>query len=162
MRASRTMALVRIAVAIMFLAFAEYKLAGWEFAHGGYAKYVGDFVAHSAVNFWKPFLQATLKHPTLSGYGVAVFELVIGLTMLLGWRVRIFATLGAFFMLNLLFCTWNAPGPQPPTGWWHYLGNEIDNLGMIFVFLLFVAHDAGKVWGLDASAPKPPARAAAR
>ena len=159
MRASRTMALVRIAVAIMFLSFAEYKIAGWEFAHGGYAKYVGDFVEHSAVNFWKPFLRLTLAHGTLSGYAVAATELLIGLSMLFGYKVRVFAAIGALFMLNLLFCTWNAPGPQPPSGWWHYLGNEIDNLGMIFLFLLFFAHDAGKVWGMDARGPR---RAAAK
>jgi uncharacterized membrane protein YphA (DoxX/SURF4 family) len=151
MRASRTMALVRIAVAIMFLFFAEYKLVGWEFGHGGYAKYVGDYIEHTAVSFWKPFLRLTLTHPVISGYAVAVTELLIGLSMLLGYKVRIFSVVGALFMLNLLLCTWNAPGPGM---WWRYLGNEIDNLGMFFLFLLFFEHDAGKVWGMDARGPR--------
>lgn len=154
-RASRTMALVRIAVAIMFLFFAEYKLAGREFAHGGYAKYVSGYLENTAVGFYKPFLRLTLTHPTLSGYAVAVAESLIGLSLLLGWRVRIFSVVGALFMLNLLLCTWNAPGPG---AWWRYLGNEIDNLAMFFLFLLFFAHRAGEVWGMDGRSQ--PARAA--
>ena len=149
------MAVVRIAVGIMFLFFAEYKLASPEFAHGGYAKYVGNYVETSAVSFYKPFLRLTLQHPVASGYGVAVAELLIGLAMVFGYRVRIFSVVGALFMLNLLLCTWNAPGPG---AYWRYLGNEIDNLSMFFLFLLFFVHRAGEVWGFDGRRPLRAAR----
>ena len=151
MRASKAMAVVRVAVGIMFLFFAEYKLASPAFAHGGYAKYVGNFVETSAVSFYKPFLLLTLQHPVVSGYGVAVAELLIGLAMVLGYRVRIFSVVGALFMFNLLLCTWNAPGPG---AYWRYLGNEIDNLSMFFLFVLFFVHRAGDVWGLDGRRPQ--------
>src|SRR2546423_2266469 len=146
MRASKAMALVRMAVGIMFLFFAEYKFASPEFAHGGYAKYVANYVDASAVSFYKLFLRLTLRHPVVSGYAVAVAELLIGLSMLLGYKVRVFSLAGALFMLNLLLCTWNAPGPG---AYWRYLGNEIDNLAMFFLFVLFFVHRAGEVWGLD-------------
>ena len=146
MRASRAMALVRVAIGIMFLFFAEYKLASPEFAHNGYAKYVGDYVATSAASFYKPFLRLTLQHAVLSGYAVAVTELAIGLALVFGYQVRIFSVVGALFMLNLLLCTWNAPGPG---AYWRYLGNEIDNLAMFFLFVLFFVHRAGEVWGFD-------------
>jgi uncharacterized membrane protein YphA (DoxX/SURF4 family) len=149
------MALVRMAVGVMFLFFAEYKLASPGFAHGGYAKYVGNYLDTSAVSFYQPFLRLTLQHPVISGYAVATAELLIGLAMVLGYQVRIFSVMGALFMLNLLLCTWNAPGPG---AYWRYLGNEIDNLGMFFLFVLFFAHRAGDVWGLDARSPMRSAR----
>lgn len=156
MRASRVMAVVRVAIGIMFLFFAEYKLVHPEFAHGGYAKYVTAYVESSAVSFYKPFLQLTLQHPIISGYAVAVAELLIGLSLVLGLWVRAFAVVGGLFMFNLLLCTWNAPGPG---AYWRYLGNEISSLGFLFLFLLFFVHRAGEVWGLDGRRPRKAAAA---
>ena len=85
---SVTMAVARIVVGVMFLFFAQYKLMGHDFAHGGYAKYVTGYVQESAVPAYKPFLRATLKYPTASGYAVGVAELLIGLSMVLGFWVR--------------------------------------------------------------------------
>ena len=91
---SVTMAVARIVVGIMFLFFAQYKLLGREFAHGGYEKYVTGYVQESAVSVYKPFLRATLKYPVASAYAVAVAELLIGLSMVLGFWVRPFAHCG--------------------------------------------------------------------
>ena len=38
------LALVRIAVGVIFLFFAEYKIVGSEFVHGGFQKYITTFV----------------------------------------------------------------------------------------------------------------------
>ena len=46
---SASMAVARIVVGIMFLFFAQYKLMGRDFAHGGYEKYVTGYVQESAV-----------------------------------------------------------------------------------------------------------------
>lgn len=143
---STSMALARIVVGIMFLFFAQYKLMGLDFAHGGYAKYVSGYEQVTAVGFYKPFLRATLHHPVVSGYAVGVAELLIGLSMLLGFWVRPFAVVGALFMLNLLLCTWVLPAGSPP---WKYLGNELDNISLLLLFVLFFAHDAGRTLGLD-------------
>ncbi|HEX4604108.1 MAG TPA: DoxX family membrane protein [Candidatus Angelobacter sp.] len=143
---SITMAVARIVVGIMFLFFAQYKLLGRDFAHGGYEKYVTGFVQESAVSVYKPFLRATLKYPVASAYAVAVAELLIGLSMVLGFLVRPFAMLGALFMLNLLFSTWVLPHGVPI---WRYFGNELDNIGLLLLFLLFFAHNAGQTFGLD-------------
>jgi uncharacterized membrane protein YphA (DoxX/SURF4 family) len=143
---SISMALARIVVGIMFLFFAQYKLMGRDFAHGGYEKYVSGYEQVTAVSAYKPFLRATLQHPVASGYAVGVAELLIGLSMLLGFWVRPFAVMGALFMLNLLFCTWVLPAGSPP---WQYFGRELDNIGLLLLFVLFFAHNAGKTWGLD-------------
>src|SRR5215813_5726451 len=110
---SVTMGVARIVVGIMFLFFAQYKPLGRDFAHGGYEKYVTGYVQESAVSVYKPFLRATLKYPVASAYAVAVAELLIGLSMLLGFWVRPFAIVGALFMLNLLLCTWVLPPGSP-------------------------------------------------
>ena len=140
------MAVARIVVGIMFLFFAEYKLVGHEFAHGGYEKYVSGFVQATCVSFYKPFLLQTLKHPVASGYAVAVAELLIGLSMLFGYLVRPFAILGALFMLNLTLASWNLPAGTPA---WRYFGNELDNIPLMMLFVLFAVHNAGARLGLD-------------
>ncbi|HEY1528339.1 MAG TPA: DoxX family membrane protein [Candidatus Angelobacter sp.] len=130
----------------MFLFFAQYKLMGREFAHGGYEHTVSGYEQVTAVGFYKPFLRATLAHPVASGYAVGVAELLIGLSMVLGFWVRPFAIAGALFMFNLLLSTWVLPHGSAP---WKYFGNELDNIGFLLLFLLFFAHNAGQTLGLD-------------
>ena len=143
---SVTMAVARIIVGIMFLFFAQYKLMGHDFAHGGYQKYVTGYVQESAISAYKPFLRETLKYPVASAYGVGVAELLIGLSMVPGFWVRLFAIVGALFMFNLLLSTWVLPQGVPA---WRYFGNELDNIGLLLLFLIFFAHNAGQTCGLD-------------
>jgi uncharacterized membrane protein YphA (DoxX/SURF4 family) len=147
---SRTMAVARIIVGILFLFFAQYKLMQPEFAHGGYQKYVTGYIDQTAVNLYKPFLRLTLTHPVISGYAVGVAELLIGLSMLLGLWVRPFSIVGALFMFNLILSTWCLP---PGTAPWKYLGNQLEGISLLLLFLLFFAHRAGTTLGLD-KAPK--------
>jgi len=144
--ASITMAVARIVVGIMFLFFAQYKLMGREFAHGGYEHTVSGYEQVTAVGIYKPFLRATLRHPVASGYAVGVAEMLIGLSMVLGFWVRPFAVAGALFMFNLLLSTWVLPHGSPA---WKYFGNELDNISFLLLFLLFFAHNAGQTLGLD-------------
>ncbi len=140
------MALARIAVGLMFILFAQYKILHRDFAHGGYEKYVSGYLQQSCVSFYKPVLSATLRHPVLSGYAVAVAELLIGLSMMVGWWVRPFSVFGALFMLNLVFATWNLP---PGTPIWRYAGNELEHIPLLLLFVIFWAHDAGQTLGMD-------------
>ncbi|MGH9570232.1 MAG: DoxX family membrane protein [Candidatus Angelobacter sp.] len=87
-----------------------------------------------------------LQHPYISGYGTGIVELLIGLSMVVGFRVRIFSIIGALYMLNLTFATWNLPAGTPA---WRYIGNELDHIPLLLLFLVFLAHNAGKTWGLD-------------
>src|SRR5689334_22081696 len=134
---SVAMAIARIVVGMKFLFFAQYKLMGRDFAHGGYEHYVTGYEQVTAVGIYMPFLRATLHHPTASAYAVGVAELLIGLSMVLGFWVRPFAIVGGLFMCNLLLCTWVLP-PGSPT--WRYFGNELDNIGLLLLFILFYAH----------------------
>src|SRR5437588_1924509 len=69
---SMAMAIARILVGVMFLFFAQYKLMGHDFAHGGYEHYVTGWVDATAVSFYNPFLRSTLQHPIASGYGLGL------------------------------------------------------------------------------------------
>ena len=142
------MAFTRIAVGIMFLFFAQYKLIHRDFAHGGYEKYVHSYVQESSVNFYKPVLNKTLQHPVIVGYTVGVMELLVGLSMVLGWWTKTFSVVGALFMLNLTLATWRLP---PGSASWMYFGRQLDHIPLILLFIIFIAHDAGKSLGLDGS-----------
>ena len=144
---SYAMSMARIVVGIMFLFLGQYKVMHSEFAHGGYQKYVGEYAQESAVGLYRPFLRFTLRHPVASGYAVGVAELLIGFSMLLGLWVRPFSVVGALFMINLALCTWwRVP---PGSAYWKYFGNELDNLGLLFLFVIFFAHNAGQTLGID-------------
>ena len=132
----------------MFLFFAQYKLMHKDFAHSGYQKTVSGWVDTTCVRFYKPFLRATLHYPVASGYAVGVAELLIGISMVLGFWVRPFSLVGALFMLNLLLSTWNLP---PGTPAWRYLGAQLDNISLLLLFLIFFSHRAGATLGLDQS-----------
>jgi uncharacterized membrane protein YphA (DoxX/SURF4 family) len=143
---STTLALARVAVGLMFVMFAQYKLVHTDFAREGYQKWVSGWVQESCVSFYKPFLRETLLHPKLWAYATAVVELLIGISMVIGFAVRPFSIVGALFMLNLTLATWNLPQGTPA---WRYVGNELDHIPLLLLFLVFFAHGAGETWGLD-------------
>src|SRR5277367_22863 len=112
---SRTIAGVRIATSVFFLLFGEYKVAGPEFAHGGFQTYLQDFIANSAVSFYRPVLaDLILPHAVFFGYVVGIAELLIGISLLIGLWVRPASILGILFLVNLLLSTWWGPGHPAP------------------------------------------------
>lgn len=141
------MGLARIAVGVMFLFFAQYKLLHKDFAHGGFEGWVKPWAETNSLHFYRPVLQFTLKHPVFFGYATGVVELLIGLSMLIGWWVRPFSIIGALFMLNLTFATWYSPQPGSP--YWKYLGAELDHIPLLLLFIIFAAHKAGETLGLE-------------
>jgi len=146
--ASRTIAVVRMATSVFFLLFGEYKVAGPAFAHGGFQSYLQDFIANSAVSFYRPVLaHLILPHAVFFGYVVGVVELLIGVSLLIGLWVRPASVLGILFLLNMLLATWWSPGHGAPV--WRYFGAELDHLPLLLLFIIFFAADAGRVWGLD-------------
>src|SRR5947209_18152827 len=110
--ARRVLALVRVAVGVMFLFFAEYKIVGSEFVHGGFQKYISSYVdQHQAVSWVQTMLTRwVIPHPFLWARIVAWSELLIGLSLVLGWFVRLSSLGGLVFMLAMTFSTWYAPG----------------------------------------------------
>ena len=145
---SKTIAVVRMATSVFFLLFGEYKVAGPEFAHGGFQTYLQDYIANSVVSFYRPVLSGlVLPHAVFFGYVVGIVELLIGLSLLLGLWVRAGCILGIAFLVNMVLATWRAPGHGVPA--WRYFGAELDHLPLLLLLIVFYAADAGRTWGLD-------------
>ena len=145
---SKAVAGARVATGVLFLFFCEYKLAGPGFAHGGFQGYLQTYIDGTAVSFYRPVLaHLVLPHAVFLGYTVGVLETFIGLSLLLGLWVRPASALGALFMLNLALATWWEPGHGAPL--WRYFGAELNTLPLLLLFIIFLATDAGTVWGLD-------------
>ena len=144
----RTIAGVRIATSVFFLLFGEYKVVGPGFARGGFQNYLQDYIANTAVSFYRPVLaDLVLPHAVFFGYAVGVIELLIGISLLVGLWVRPVSVLGVLYMTNFLLATWWGPGHGVPI--WRYFGAELDHLPLLLLFIIFFAADAGRVWGLD-------------
>jgi uncharacterized membrane protein YphA (DoxX/SURF4 family) len=145
---SKTIAAVRIAASVFFLLFGEYKVAGPAFAHADFQSYLQNYIANSAVSFYRPVLSGLiLPHAVFFGYVVGVVELLIGISFLLGLWVRPASVLAILFLLNMLLATWWEPGHGVPL--WRYFGAELDHLPLLLLCIIFFAADAGRVWGLD-------------
>ena len=144
----RTVAAVRIATSFFFLLFGEYKVAGPGFAHGGFQGYLQDYIANSAVSFYRPVLSSIiLPHAVFFGYVVGIVELFVGISLLIGLWVRPASVVGILFLVNMVLATWWAPGRGVPV--WRYFGAELDHLPLLLLLIVFYAADAGRVWGLD-------------
>lgn len=156
---SRTIALTRILTGLIFILFGEYKVAGPEFAHGGFQQWLGGFINHDAVSFYRPFLLHVVQpHAVFCGYFVGVAELAIGLALVAGLWVRAASGFGVLHMVSLILATWNQVGPGPI---WRYFGAELDHIPLLFLFLIFIATRAGETWGLDGRERRPKLKLAA-
>jgi uncharacterized membrane protein YphA (DoxX/SURF4 family) len=144
----KTLAAVRMATGFLFLLFGEYKVASPAFAHGGLQQYLQGYIDGEAVSFYRPFLvHVVLPHAVFFGYAVGILELWIAASLIMGLWVQPTSLLGALFMVNLAFATWWAPGHG--VAYWRYFGAELSTLPLLFLFLIFIAGDAGQTWGLD-------------
>jgi uncharacterized membrane protein YphA (DoxX/SURF4 family) len=145
---SKTIPAVRIATSIFFLFFGEYKVAGPGFAHGGFQKYLSDYIGGSAISFYRPVLSGiVLPHAVFFGYAVGVIELLVGVSLLIGLWVRPACVIGILFLLNLTLASWWDAGHGVPV--WHYFGARLDTIPLLLLLVIFYAADAGTVWGLD-------------
>jgi len=147
--ASRTIAVARVATSVFFLLFGEYKVGGPGFAHGVFQTYLHDYIANSAVSFYRPVLSGVfLPHAVFFGYTVGVVELLVGISLLIGLWVRPACVLGILFLLNLTLAAWWEPGHGAPV--WRYFGARLDTFPLMLLLIIFFAADAGRVWGFDA------------
>ena len=138
------LAVLRIAVGVLFLIFGEYKVFGTEFTlGGGFQSWINRFLADGAYPFMIPVLKNfVLPHATLIAFLVAYGELAIGLALVLGLLVRTASTFGVIYMLTLLFSS-NYPGPHAPL--WQYFGASLDHSVLALCFATFALGNADRV-----------------
>jgi len=137
-RNSRALSLLRIAVGILFLIFAEYKVVGTQFTlGGGFAGWIHRFLADGAAYpFMRPVLRGfVLTHQVPIAVLVAYGELAIGLALLLGILARTASVAGFIYMMALLFSS-NYPGANVAP--WQYFGAALDHLVLAMCFATFL------------------------
>lgn len=133
------LAVVRIALGVIFLFFAEYKIFGPDFAHGGIQKWIGGFLQNDTVVHWyRPFLEnVVMPRATAFAYLFGTGELLVGLALVTGVWVRPAAVGGAFMMINLLLSEWTGVGPNARV--WQYFGAQLDHICPLMIFLILLA-----------------------
>ena len=134
--AARTLAVLRIAVGLLFLIFAEYKVFGRQFTlHGGFQYWINLFLQGGAYPFIAPVLRRfVLSHATAIAFLVAYGELAIGVALVLGIFVRAASVCGLIYVLTLLFSS-NYPGSNAPL--WQYFGAALNHLVLALCFAAF-------------------------
>jgi uncharacterized membrane protein YphA (DoxX/SURF4 family) len=143
---ARALAFLRIAVGLLFLIFAQYKLANTRFIEHGMASYVGHFLEGGCYPFMRPFLQGViLPHAVFWGAFVSVSELLIAISLITGVLVR-WASLGGLVMMLLFLFSANYPGPNAP--FWQYFGASLDHSVLALCFFTFLSGKADVVWAL--------------
>ncbi|HEX4824022.1 MAG TPA: DoxX family membrane protein [Candidatus Polarisedimenticolaceae bacterium] len=135
-RNALALALLRIAVGVLFLFFGEYKVFAAEFTlGGGFQHWINEFIKDGAYPFMVPILQGfVLDHGTAIAFLVAYGELAIGLSLTLGLLVRTASVCGFIYMMTLLFAS-NYPGAGVAA--WKYLGASLDHLVPALCFAAF-------------------------
>ena len=149
-RNDKALAGLRIAVGVLFLIFAEYKVFGTTFTlGGGFQGWIHRFVDEGAAYpFMVPMLKGfVLAHGTAIAFLVAYSELAIGVALTLGIFTRVASVGGLVYMLTLLVSS-NYPGPHAPA--WEYFGASLDHLGLALCFATFIASDPDRVLSLRA------------
>lgn len=149
-RSATALTALRIAVGILFLIFAEYKVFGTSFTlHGGFQGWIHRFLNDGAAYpFMVPILQHfVLDHGTAIAFLVAYSELAIGLSLTLGILTRWASIGGLMYMLTLLFSS-NYPGAHAPL--WEYFGASLDHSVLALCFGAFII---GYPWTRPRRAP---------
>jgi thiosulfate dehydrogenase [quinone] large subunit len=138
---AKALAVLRIAVGILFLIFAQYKVFGTQFTlHGGFQFWINKFLEDGAYPFMVPVLRGlVLPHATLFAFLVAYSELAIGIALALGIWVRPASAGGLIFMISLLFSS-NYPGAHAPL--WQYFGASLDHSVLALCFVAFLVGDS--------------------
>jgi thiosulfate dehydrogenase (quinone) large subunit len=144
---SQGIAGLRIAVGLLFLIFAQYKVFGTGFTlHGGFQYWINLFLKDGAYPFMVGILKGfVLPHATFIAFLVAYGELAIGIALITGIWVRTASVFGAIFMITLIFSA-NYPGPGAPL--WRYFGASLEHSVFLLCFVTFALSDSAEVASL--------------
>jgi len=152
-RNTYAMAVLRIAVGIFFLIFAEYKVFGTEFTlHGGFQFWINKFLEGGVYPFMAPVLRGfVLPHATAFAFLTAYGELAIGLGLVIGLWVRPASVAGLLLMLALLFSS-DFPGPH--AAFWQYFGASLSHSVFGLCFVAFLVGRADVIWSVKSARKK--------
>jgi thiosulfate dehydrogenase [quinone] large subunit len=132
------LAILRIAVGVIFLIFGEYKVFGTQFTlHGGFEFWIRRFLHEGSTYpiFVSVLERVVLPHARPLAFLVAYGEFAIGLALVLGVLVRPASVFGLAYMLALLLSS-NFPGHHAE--FWQYFGASLDHSVLALCFAVFI------------------------
>ncbi len=143
---------MRIAVGLLFLVFAQYKVFGTQFTlHGGFQYWINRFLQEGAYPFMAPILRGfVLSHAKPIAFLTAYGELAIGIALLLGLWTRLASVGGFVFMMTLLFSS-DYPGAHAPL--WQYFGASLSHSVLALCFLAFLVGDSEAMLSIQRRRP---------
>jgi uncharacterized membrane protein YphA (DoxX/SURF4 family) len=147
---SQALAFLRIAVGVLFLIFAQYKILSSEFVlGGGFQHWINMFIKDGAYPFMRPVLTYfVIPHGTAIAFLAAYGELAIAISLITGTWVRIASIFGAIFMLTLVFSA-NYPGPDVPL--WRYFGYSLEHSVFFLCFIAFILGNSAEAISVPSS-----------
>ena len=143
---AKALAFLRIAVGLLFLVFAQYKLTSTKFIWGGMATYIGHFIDQGCYPFMCRFLEKLiLPHAALFASIVSISELFMALSLITGILVR-WASLGGLTMMTLFLFSSNYPGSQAPL--WEFFGASLEHSVLALCFIALMIGPSNRHWAL--------------
>jgi uncharacterized membrane protein YphA (DoxX/SURF4 family) len=141
------MAILRIAIGLLFLILAQSKFFGTPFLHGGFGLSLKHLLSGGSVY---PFMVGPLRayvlpHATTIAYIIAYGQLLVGLALVIGFAAGIASIFGFIYTLAMFF--WSAyPGPHAHP--WQYLGATSIYLVLAVCFAALIVGEPEKSWSL--------------
>jgi uncharacterized membrane protein YphA (DoxX/SURF4 family) len=146
-RFRRVLAVVRIAIGLLFLVGGGIKLFDPNFFASGFLTALARMSTTTA-GWYLPVVQNLFNHPGWFAVLVGAIESFLGIALVLGLATRPASFLGMLYMLNRMAITWY-PGGNHPT-LYQYMDAHVEQFTVFCLFLLFAAGHAGETWGLGA------------
>ncbi len=148
-RLRKTLALVRIAIGLLFVDLGWYKVSSIQYARVDFPQFLYDAISGGAIDFYGKFLTSYVLHnSTKVAVMIGFMEIFIGVSLVLGMLTRLVSLVGMFYMVNLMLATWYQPFPGEPL--YHFPDEQWRHVVPFFLFLLFGIGHAGENWGLGA------------
>jgi uncharacterized membrane protein YphA (DoxX/SURF4 family) len=145
LQTARAIAVARIVAGVVFFSSGFAKVTG-TFVTEGFARSAGS-MAKTGFPIWRPFLERiVVVHPAPFARAVALGELALGVSLILGFGVRWSSVAGIALMVVIgLGGAWPAPG----AAWHRYVTSWLATGAYAMLFLIFAVSNAGEHWGLD-------------
>ncbi len=146
-RLRRVLAVVRIAVGLIFVIYGATKLFDPSFFATGFTGSLTR-MSGTAADWYFPIVHSLWSHPGAFAVLVGMVELFLGIGLVLGLATRPVCLVGMIYMLNRIAITWYPGGHNFEL--YQYIDVHLAQLSLFFLFLLFAVGHAGETWGLGA------------
>jgi len=143
----RVLALVRIALGLVYVCYGYEKLFDTEFFRTGFMQRL-TYWQDAAASWYAPVWRMLAEHPSRWDVVFGGVEMFIGVALVLGLATRAACLVGVLYTLHRVLLSWYPEGTTYT--YWHFLELHFEHVILLSLFWLMMAGHAGDVWGLGA------------